>query len=92
MGLLDSLHAEIQRLNPANLITEIESAQTTIASYESRFMAIETGFNNLISLFQQAVPAIEAAVPQATPELTALLTGLKGLQALETTQPSPKVL
>jgi chromosome segregation ATPase len=79
MGILNSLQAEIEKLNPANIVSEIEEARQKIEAYESRISDVEASLAALIKVAQQVAPLVETTFPQTTPEISALLATLKNL-------------
>ena len=76
MGILSSIEAEVQRLNPANLVNEIEAIGKDLEGAKTRLAQLE-------AIIAQAAPIIEAACPQMTPELTALLVIMKQLGGVQ---------
>lgn len=82
MGLLNSLEAEMQRLNPANIIAEVESLQADGQVVLSRLATLETYFNQMVGVIQSAAPEVEAAFPNATPAIAAFIAFAKGLSGI----------
>jgi hypothetical protein len=83
MGIFDSLTAEIEKLNPANIVKEIESVQADLAVVVARVETLESTLNAWLVTAGPTIAIIEAAIPSITPEVNAALALLKSLAATQ---------
>ena len=88
MGILGEIESEVEKLNPTAILTDLEAAKAKISEFETRIVNLESNVLPFLAYAQAAASEIEAAFPQATPAIAALLAAIKGLSVPAVTIPS----
>jgi hypothetical protein len=89
MGILTSLSTEIEKLNPANMVAEIESLQADLQSALSRVATLESSVASTAATVGPMLLSIESAIPGVPAEVgTVLTTVLAALKALTPAVPA----